>query len=255
MGPGQQSPEPRAGRRDGLRQGGQCRSGAVDEQSAQVAVAASTDPQKLGLTSSRVLARYQAEPSRQIACPAERGSIVHSGNERSCRERADAGNGHQSSRRRIRPRPGDKLGIERPDGLIDASPLFPKIANQLLHPNAERRLGLRWPLKGDLRCLPYTTFDPLSRCRYAAYAGLKSAEKLKMATNLSEDPETGLEDLATEGQKERREFLRRCGRFAVVTPPATATSTLSSRIFPGRLTPLPSGASAGGSSIRLHTGP
>src|SRR6516162_7399228 len=128
MGPGQQSPEPRAGRRDGLRQGGQCRSGAVDEQSAQVAVAASTDPQKLRLTSSRVLARYQAEPSRQIACPAERGSIVHSGNERSCRERADAGNGHQSSRHRIRPRPGDKLGIERPDALIDASPLFPKIA-------------------------------------------------------------------------------------------------------------------------------
>jgi hypothetical protein len=50
-----------------------------------------------------------------------------------------------------------------------------------------------------LRCLPYTTFDPLSRCRYTIYAELKSAEKLKMATNLSEDPETGLEDLATEG--------------------------------------------------------
>jgi hypothetical protein len=70
-----------------------------------------------------------------------------------------------------------------------------------------------------------------------------------MTTNLSEDPETGLKDLATEEQKERREFLRRCGRFAVVTPPAM------SRIFPWRLTPLPSGASAGGSSIRLQTGP
>jgi hypothetical protein len=98
-------------------------------------------------------------------------------------------------------------------------------SSRMISPTLSPEVRLRWPLRGDLRCLPYTTFDPLSRCRYAAYAGLKSAEKLKMTTNLSEDPETGLKDLATEGQKERREFLYRCGQFAVVTPPAMATLT------------------------------
>jgi hypothetical protein len=37
--------------------------------------------------------------------------------------------------------------------------------------------------RSSMRCLPYTTFDLISRCRYAVYAGLKSAEKLKMVEN------------------------------------------------------------------------
>jgi hypothetical protein len=48
-----------------------------------------------------------------------------------------------SAGRRIRPCSRDELRIKRRDVLIDAHPVLPKIADQLLYTSAKRRLSLR----------------------------------------------------------------------------------------------------------------
>ena len=40
---------------------------------------------------------------------------------------------------------------------------------------------------------------------------------------MAENPTPNLDSAAERERKERREFLRRCGRFAIVTPPAMTT--------------------------------
>ena len=53
---------------------------------------------------------------------------------------------------------------------------------------------------------------------------------------MAENPTPNLDSAAERERKERREFLRRCGRFAIVTPPAMTTLLTVSSILSDRAT-------------------
>ena len=77
--------------------------GAMDQQAAQIPVAAFRDPQQPVLPPGRVLPRYQAEPGRALPTVAEHARIPHGGQQHGGRHRAHPGDRHQQLRLLVLP--------------------------------------------------------------------------------------------------------------------------------------------------------
>jgi hypothetical protein len=70
----------------------QYRAGTMDQHATQIDVAALADAEQLLLASGGVLPRDDANPGREIACPAKSSSVANGGHGCGGGQRAKAGN-------------------------------------------------------------------------------------------------------------------------------------------------------------------
>src|SRR3954468_16933438 len=116
----------------------------MDQQSAQIDVAAFADPEQPWLASRRNLAWHQAEPGGQIAAARERGSIANRSRQRRRVQDADARDGRQPPGRGIGLGYCRELIIKRGDAPVELGPLRTHVLDQRTNPRAEGERG--WQL-------------------------------------------------------------------------------------------------------------
>src|SRR3954452_20782442 len=95
----------------------------MDQQSAQIEVAAFADPEQPWLASRRNLAWHQDEPGGQISAARERGSIANRSRPRRRLQDPDARDGRQPPGRGIGLGYLRELVIKRVDAPVELGPL------------------------------------------------------------------------------------------------------------------------------------
>ena len=139
MGALEQSPEPGAERGLAAAEPRERRPGAMDQERAQVDVAALRDAAEPGLAAGGHLPRHQPEPGREIARAREVLRLADRRGQRGGVERADARDRRQPPRRRRGARHLDELAVERRDAGVELGPLAAHLVGELPHPRAQPR--------------------------------------------------------------------------------------------------------------------
>ena len=94
----------------------------MDQQCAQVGVAALCNAEEPGLAASCRLTRDEAEPGGKITGSAERLACANRGDQRRRVESAEARDGREPTRGVLPPSPRHELGRERLDTTIQFAP-------------------------------------------------------------------------------------------------------------------------------------
>lgn len=135
----------------------QRRPRAVDEQRAQVGIAALADAQKRRLAAGGVLPGHDAQPGRQLPAVLEVAGIPDRGRHRRGRERAETRNGRQLLAGRVLPMPQLDFGAQ----LADLAVEFPEVVEQARDEQAEVARQVVLAVLDDLGHPPQELADPL----------------------------------------------------------------------------------------------
>src|SRR5439155_24224380 len=101
-----------------------------DDQATQVRVAALAHAEQAGCPARRVLARYEAQPGREVPALREGAAVSHRCHERGRRDRPYARYGHQPLTGRIRRRHRGDLGRHAVVALFELLPLLQELDQQ-----------------------------------------------------------------------------------------------------------------------------
>lgn len=102
----------------------------MNEKASEIATAAFANPEERRLATGGMLARYQAQPRREIATTAKRGSRTDGRDDGRRAEGTNAGDRHEPLTRRVEPRDVFNLSGHLRQPLIDRAPFFAQGAQQ-----------------------------------------------------------------------------------------------------------------------------
>src|SRR3954469_2810104 len=112
------------------REGRQGRSGAMDQERAQVGIASFGDPEKARPAAALALTGHEPQPGSEIARPAEGLARADRRDERRRVESAEARDGGEPPRRLVLPGSRHELGRERRDATVELGPFQAHILDE-----------------------------------------------------------------------------------------------------------------------------